>query len=213
MSRTLWRKGHEYVTHWALAGAIVLAMAVAPDHLVAHFVHWLHIPLDTLHLWAVGIDLRWVAVGIGLALIIGDIASRRLRATPAIGAIQAETPPIAADPSEPDKPSIAVLPFLNFSGDASQEYLSDGITDDIITELSRFRGLFVISCNSTFTYKNHPTDVRQVAGELGVRYVLEGSARRSGSRARVSAWLVDARVGNQIWAETYGHGDEDDFAV
>jgi TolB-like protein len=210
---TIWHRAREYLTHWAVAGVIVLATGVAPDHLIAHLFHELHIPLAALHLWAAGIDLRWLAVAIGLALIVGDIVWRRSRA--AGPAVSDSPPPPAATPLDavPDKPSIAVLPFLNFSGDPAQEYFSDGITDGIITELSRFRGLFVISRNSGFTYKNQSTDVRQVARELGVRYVLEGGARKSGNRVRVSARLVDARAGNQIWAETYERDDGDDFAV
>jgi adenylate cyclase len=113
----------------------------------------------------------------------------------------------------PDKPSIAVLAFTNMSGDPEQEYFSDGIADDIITELSRSRSLFVIARNSSFTYKGRAVDVRQVARELGVRYVLEGSVRRSDSRARATAQLIDAETGNHIWAERYDLALEDVFAV
>jgi adenylate cyclase len=113
----------------------------------------------------------------------------------------------------PDKPSIAVLAFTNMSGDADQEYFSDGIADDIITELSRSRSLFVIARNSSFTYKGRAVDIRQVARELGVRYVLEGSVRRSSDRVRVAAQLIDAETGNHIWAERYDRALEDVFAV
>ena len=113
----------------------------------------------------------------------------------------------------PDKPSIAVLAFTNMSGDPEQEYFSDGIADDIITELSRSRSLFVIARNSSFTYKGRAVDVKQVARELGVRYVVEGSVRRSGSRIRVTAQLIDAETGNHIWAERYDRALEDVFAV
>src|SRR5207248_6409858 len=98
----------------------------------------------------------------------------------------------------PEKPSIAVLPFQNMSGDPEQEYFADGIVEDIITELSRFRALFVIARNSTFTYKGKPVDVRQVARELGVRYVVEGSIRKVGDRVRVTAQLIDATNGNHL---------------
>ena len=94
----------------------------------------------------------------------------------------------------PDKPSIAVLAFSNMSGDAEQDYISDGIADDIITELSRSRSLFVIARNSSFTYKGRSVDVKLIARELGVRYVVEGSVRRSGSRIRVNAQLIDRRL-------------------
>jgi adenylate cyclase len=103
----------------------------------------------------------------------------------------------------PDKPSIAVLPFSNMSADPEQEYFCDGISDDIITELSRFRSLFVIARNSSFTYKGRAIDVRTVSKELGVRYVLEGSARRAGTRLRLTAQLLDAITGAHLWAEKY----------
>jgi len=117
------------------------------------------------------------------------------------------------DLSLPDKPSIAVLPFANMSGDQEQEYFTDGVTEDIITELSRFNSLFVIARNSTFTYKGKAVDVRTVAKELGVRYVLEGSIRRAANRIRVTAQLVDSLTGNHIWAERYDRLLEDVFAV
>ena len=116
-------------------------------------------------------------------------------------------------PALPDKPSIAVLPFDNISGDADQGYFTDGLTEDITTELSRFRGLFVIARNSAFTYKGRAVDVRQVARELGVRYVLEGSARRAGNRVRVNAQLIDAISGNHIWAEKYDRVLDDVFVL
>ena len=117
------------------------------------------------------------------------------------------------DLSLPDKPSIAVLPFTNMSGDPEQEYFTDGITEDIITELSRFHSLFVIARNSSFTYKGKTIDVRTVARELGVRYVVEGSIRRAANRIRVTAQLIDAITGNHIWAEKYDRVLEDVFAV
>jgi adenylate cyclase len=113
----------------------------------------------------------------------------------------------------PDKPSIAVLPFQNMSGDADQEYFTDGVTEDIITELSRFHSLFVIARNSSFSYKGKSPDIRQVGRELGVRYVLEGSIRRSSNRIRVTGQLIDTLTGNHIWAERYDRVLEDIFAV
>ena len=135
-----------------------------------------------------------------------------------VGAESAAVPkPTAAageiDLSLPDKPSIAVLPFANMSGDPEQEYFTDGITEDIITELSRFHSLFVIARNSTFTYKGKAADVRTVAKELGVRYILEGSIRKAANRIRVTAQLIDASNGNHIWAEKYDRVLEDIFAV
>ena len=113
----------------------------------------------------------------------------------------------------PDKPSIAVLPFDNLSGDPEQEYFSDGITNDIITDLSKFKGLFVISSNSTFTYKGKPVKIQQVAEDLGVRYVLEGSVQRVGDQIRINAQLIDAMSGHHLWAERYERDSEDLFAV
>jgi adenylate cyclase len=113
----------------------------------------------------------------------------------------------------PDKPSIAVLPFQNMSGDPEQEYFIDGITEDIITELSRFHSLFVIARNSSFSYKGKSPDVRQIGSELGVRYVLEGSIRKSSNRIRVTGQLVDTLTGNHIWAERYDRVLSDIFAV
>jgi adenylate cyclase len=113
----------------------------------------------------------------------------------------------------PDKPSIAVLPFTNLNADPSQEYFSDGITEDIITEVSRFNNLFVIARNSSFQYKGKTVDVRQVGRELGVRYVLEGSIRRAEDRVRITAQLVEAETGAHRWAERYDRQLEDVFAV
>jgi TolB-like protein/Tfp pilus assembly protein PilF len=113
----------------------------------------------------------------------------------------------------PDKPSIAVLPFTNMSGDPEQEYFSDGITEDIITELSRFQSLFVIARTSSFTYKGQAVDVKRVGRELGVHYVVEGSVRKAGQRVRITAQLVDTANGNHIWAEHYDRELEDIFAV
>jgi TolB-like protein/cytochrome c-type biogenesis protein CcmH/NrfG len=113
----------------------------------------------------------------------------------------------------PDKPSIAVLPFQNMSGDPEQEYFADGVTEDVITELSRFRSLFVIARNSTFTYKGKAVDVRKVGHELGVHYVLEGSVRKVGNRVRVTAQLIDAQTGNHLWAQRFDRLLDDIFAV
>jgi adenylate cyclase len=112
-----------------------------------------------------------------------------------------------------EKPSLAVLPFTNMSDEADEEYFSDGIAEDIITELSRSRSLFVVARNSSFNYKGMPFDVRQIAQELGVRYIHEGSVRRSGGRIRVNAQLIDAETGNHLWAERYDRDLADLFAV
>ncbi len=113
----------------------------------------------------------------------------------------------------PHKPSIAVLPFTNMSGDPDQEFFSDGITEDIITALSKIRWFFVIARNTTFTYRDQAVDVKRVAEELGVRYVLEGSVRKAGNRIRVTAQLIDAGTGNHVWAERYDRDLSDIFAL
>jgi adenylate cyclase len=112
-----------------------------------------------------------------------------------------------------ERPSVAVLPFVNLSADPEQEYFSDGVADDILTELSRDHGLFVIARNSSFTYRGRSVDVKQVGRELGVRYLVEGSVRRSAGRVRVTAQLIDARVGNQIWADRYDRDVADVIVV
>ena len=109
----------------------------------------------------------------------------------------------AQDLPLPGKPSIAVLPFQNLSGDPDQEYFADGMVEEIITALSRIRWLFVIARNSSFTYKGQAVDVKQIGRELGVRYVLEGSVRKAENRMRITAQLVDAISGNHVWAERY----------
>ncbi len=115
--------------------------------------------------------------------------------------------------SLPDKPSIAVLPFQNMSGDPEQEFFADGMAEDIITALSRYRWFFVIARNSSFTYKGRAVAVTQVASELGVRYVLEGSVRKAGNRVRLTAQLIDATTGNHIWAKRYDRELDDIFAL
>ena len=113
----------------------------------------------------------------------------------------------------PEKPSIVVLPFANMSDDPKQEYFSDGITEDIITDLSKVSGLFVIASNSSFSYKGKQVNVQDVAKDLGVRYVLEGSVRRSGDRLRITAQLIDAETVNHLWAERYDREIKDIFSV
>ena len=113
----------------------------------------------------------------------------------------------------PDKPSIAVLPFQNMSGDAEQEYFADGITEDVLTELSRFRELFVISRNSAFVYKGRQVNVQRVAKELGVQYIVEGSVRKAGNRVRITVQLIDAETDSHLWAERYDRELADIFAI
>src|SRR6201984_2940152 len=123
--------------------------------------------------------------------------------------MSAAQPPLAL----PDKPSLAVLPFTNMSGDPEQEFVSDGIAEDLITALLHYPSLFVIARNSTFTYKGQAVDVKQVGRELGVRYVLEGSVRKAGNRIRVTAQLIEAETGNHVWANRYDRDLADIFAL
>jgi adenylate cyclase len=125
---------------------------------------------------------------------------------------------VSAEPIEktsptPDKPSIAVLPFTNMSGDPDQEYFSDGLTEDIITWLSRFHSLFVIARNSTFTFKGQAVNVQEVGRRLGAHYVIEGSVRKAGNRVRVTVQLIDAQTGNHLWAQNFDRDLDDIFAV
>jgi adenylate cyclase len=115
--------------------------------------------------------------------------------------------------ADSDKPSVAVLPFDNLSGDKEQEYFSDGMAEDIITALSRLRGFSVTARNSSFAYKGKSPDIRTVAKELGVRYVLEGSVRKAGNRVRITAQLIDGQSGNHIWAERYDRELDDIFEL
>ena len=119
----------------------------------------------------------------------------------------------ASAPALPDRPSVAVLPFSNLSGDPEQEYFADGMVDDIITGLARINWLFVIARNSTFTYKGRAVDVKQVGRELGVRYVLEGSVRKAGGSVRVTGQMIDASTGAHVWAERYDRSSDNIFAI
>jgi len=128
-------------------------------------------------------------------------------------AVKSATASAKTEPSTVTRPSIAVLPFANMSGDPEQEYFADGISEEIITGLSRLRWLFVIARNSSFTYKGKAVDIKRVARELGVRYVLEGSVRKGGNRVRITAQLIDAATGNHIWADRYDGELTDVFAL
>ncbi len=156
-------------------------------------------------------SLRWPMVAgslVVLVIMMGGILWQRPwepREEPALDANMAF--PL------PDKPSIAVLPFSNMSGDPEQEYFSDGITEDIITGLSRVRTFLVIARNSSFAYKGRSPDIRKVASDLGVRYVLEGSVRKAGNRVRITAQLIDAATGAHLWADRYDREIVDIFAV
>ena len=151
---------------------------------------------------------RWIV----LAVVIGLVAVGiwRIFLSPAkieVASVERMKYPL------PDSPSIAVLPFVNMSGDPKQEFLCDAMTEDIITALSRIPRLFVIARNSTFVYKGKPVKVKQVSEELGVRYVLEGSLQRSADRVRINVQLIDALTGHHLWAKRYDRDLEDIFAL
>jgi adenylate cyclase len=131
----------------------------------------------------------------------------------AVAAPSRAAPPVAAPPPVPDKPSIAVMPFENLSGDREQEYFAEGMVEEIITALSRIRWLFVIARNSTFTYKGQAVDVKQVGRDLGVRYVLEGSVRKGGNRVRITTQLIEAETGTHLWADRFDGSIEDVFEL
>ena len=157
----------------------------------------------------------------GLAIVIATIFSSSIcRSSHQPTHASIPPPPSAAAPIVqpsalpfPDKPSIAVLPFANVSGEPTQEYFSDGVTDQIITDLSKLPGLFVIDRNSAFTYKGKMIKVQEVSRELGVRLVLEGSARKTSDGVRIAVQLVDATTGANIWAEGFDRPLRDIFAV
>jgi TolB-like protein/class 3 adenylate cyclase len=141
--------------------------------------------------------------------IAQPIKAYRIRSETSIS----DSPVSGASLPLPDKPSIAVLPFQNMSGDPEQEYFADGMVEEIITTLSRIRWLFVIARNSSFTYKGQAVDVKQVGRELGVRYVLEGSVRKAGQRVRITGQLIDAVTGTHIWADRFDGSLEDVFEL
>ncbi len=138
---------------------------------------------------------------------IGDVAELPDPANPDAGDALRPAPPL------PEKPSLVVLPFQNMSGDPEQEYFADGMVEEIITALSRIRWLFVIARNSSFTYKGQAIDVKRVGRELGVRYVLEGSVRKSGNRVRITAQLIEAETGAHLWADRFDGALDDVFEL
>ena len=157
---------------------------------------------------------QWAALAMVAVLVVGAAAvaiwNFYLRPSPPPAEVVSEkTPGLEL----PDKPSVAVLPFVNIGGEAEQEYFSDGITEEIITTLSKVPHLFVIARNSVFTYKGKPVKVQQVGRELGVRYVLEGSVRKAGDRVRITAQLVDTATGGHLWSERYDRDLKDIFAL
>jgi TolB-like protein len=157
-------------------------------------------------------------IGNKLPLAFDDLGDQEVKNIPEairVYRVRAETPapPQAASLPLPDKPSIAVLPFANMSGDPEQEYFVDGMVEEIITALSRIRWLFVIARNSSFTYKGQAVDVKRVGRELGVRYVLEGSVRKAGTRVRITGQLIDTATATHIWVDRFDGALDDIFGL
>src|SRR5450631_2019676 len=149
-----------------------------------------------------------------LALDVSDLGEQQLKniAQPIrVYGVRYDAASVRPALTLPDRPSIAVLPFQNMSGDAEQDYFCDGMVEDIITGLSRINWLFVIARNSSFVYKGKPVDVKQVGRELGVRYVLEGSVRKAGNRVRITGQLIEAETGAHVWTDKYDGALEDVF--
>ena len=150
-------------------------------------------------------------MAMGAAIVAAGIAAATLWPSPP-PAVEPGAPEKTAE-VRPDRPSIAVLPFDNLSNDQEQEYFSDGMTEDLITDLAKVSGLFVIARNSTFAYKGKSKDIRTIAKELGARYVVEGSVRKISGRIRINTQLIDAETGNHMWAERYDRDFKDVFAL
>lgn len=198
----------------ALEILCVLATAegelVSKDELMARAWAGVTVAENTLHVHISALRKALEENGTGKSAIV-TVPGRGYRL------LRPSEPPAADKPARslprPDEPSLAVLPFLNFSADPEQEYFADGIAEDIITALSRYPSLFVSARSSCFTYKGRAVGVREIGHELGVRYVLEGSLRKAGNRIRVSAQLVEAEAGNHLWAERYDRDLSNIFAV
>ena len=164
-----------------------------------------------------------VAKTLGLRFkCLGPQSFKNIEGTTTVHAVVGEVPKHRLNDSQrgegtapplPDKPSIAVLPFVNMSDDTEQAYFSDGITEDLITELSRFKSIFVISRHASFAYEGEKIDPRRVGRELGVRFILEGSVRRLGARVRITAQLIDSETNNHLWAERYDAQAEELFDI
>ncbi|MGK2913144.1 MAG: tetratricopeptide repeat protein [Porticoccaceae bacterium] len=205
-----------------VVGVVVTLTGFTPDRWMTYFLDAVKLPDSLRDSLFAGFDVRFIAVGVGVAIIAADAIFRNRRrrqqqipagtvqpvaSLAAVSPLPTEPPAAAMSPLmgeiEPikDKPSIAVLPFVNMSDDKSQEYFADGMTEDIITGLSCDNRLFVIARNSTFAYKGQSPDIRAVGKELGVRYVLEGSIRPVGDRLRITVQLIETVSGAHVWAD------------
>lgn len=217
----LWEKTREHASNAAIGGGILVLTGFTPEHWVAELMH--AVPERVRAFWPSYLDGRLLVLTAGVVIVVGDLIWRRHRGSalapsPMLGISATERIGVAA--SKPrdnrelnDKPSIAILPFANFSDDKDQDYFADGISEDIITDLSKISGLMVISRNSTFTYKGKAIDAKQIGRDLGVRYVLEGSVRKADNRVRITGQLIDAATGGHLWAERYDRHLTDIFEI
>lgn len=223
LARGFWHRLRETLTHWFVGGVVLLITGLVPEEWLAHALEKMHVSAAALHLWSAGLDVRVALALFGIALIVGDIFWR-LRAQPAVGASSGTTaPPAAASVAPapvadatlalPSKPSVAVMPFANLSGDAEQEYFVDGMVVEIVEALSRIRSIFVIGSGSTLSLKDKAVSPREVGRQFGVRYVLEGSVRKSGGRVRIGVQLTDAADGVQIWTHRFEDTLDDVFVL
>ena len=206
-----------HIIGWVIGGAIIAASGVSPEDWMANIARAAStlLPSD----WAAvtsPLVARFSFAALGFVIVASSlIVMRRGRAGAGLASATLSAAASGATATAPlalpDKPSIAVLPFQNMSGDAEQEYFADGVVEEIITALSRVKWLFVIARNSSFAYKGKSPDIRDVGRELGVRYVLEGSVRKAGNRIRIAGQLVDATNGAHIWADRFEGGLDDVF--
>ena len=239
VTRHIWIAVAKNVSSWAAVGTIVALTGFGPEHWFAAVLQHVEMPQAGL-VWPAWLDIRAAIVSIGVAIVVANVFVRRMHrekimtgpagqsnqtvptqqfrpgdetsvSNVAAGGTDAATPSVA--PSFPDRPSIVVLPFANMSPDLEQEYFSDGITEDIITDLCKISGLFVIARNSAFVYKDQAVNVPLVCRDLGVRFALEGSIRKAGNRVRVTAQLIDGSTGGHLWAERYDRDLTDIFEV
>jgi TolB-like protein len=216
-AKRLYALAREHLSNAVIGGVFLMLTGFTPEHWIVEFLHAIHLSPEFFRSLSLGIDPRFLAVIVGVAVIVGDSLLRPRGAKPhgqtatPVPPTDALAPELAASPALPDRPSIAVLPFQNMSGDPEQEYFADGMVEEVITALSRIRWLFVIARNSSFVYKGRAVDIKQVGRELGVRYVLEGSVRKAGDRIRITGQLIDTTTGAHIWADRIDGGVEDIF--
>lgn len=208
----------EHLSNALIGGFFIMLTGFTPEHWVGHVLEAVHLSPAALKSLTLGFDPRIILVLVGVAVIVGDQLLKRHAAAPRLQLAEATgshtaTAAFAPAVSVPERPSIAVLPFQNMSGDPEQEYFADGMVEDIITALARFPALFVIARNSCFTYKGRSVDIKQVGRELGVRYVLEGSVRKSADRIRITGQLIDAATGAHLWAERIDGALEEIFKL